>query len=263
MFFNNKTVWITGASSGIGEALAYAFSVQGANLILSARRVEELERVKQLCKEPQKAVVLAFDLEKENNWTQLAANAVGQFGSIDILVNNGGISQRASAIETKPEVLGRLFKINFFAQVELTRAVLPYMQKHGSGNIVVMSSIAGKFGFFLRSGYSATKHALHGYFESLMLEEEKNNISVHLICPGKINTSISYSAVTSDGSPHAKMDKSQEKGLSREDCARQILNAIKNNKREVLIGGKEVFAYKIRRFFPSLFWKVIRKQSPF
>lgn len=263
MFFNNKVVWITGASSGIGEALAYLFSAQGAKLIISARRVEELKRVKLGCKIPEKVFILPFDLEKENNWNELACIAKQQFGSIDILVNNGGISQRATAIETKPEVLLKIFKINFFAQVELTRAVLPYMQLQKSGNIVVMSSIAGKFGFFLRSGYSASKHALHGYFESLMLEEEKNNIKVHLICPGKINTSISLYALTADGTPHDKMDKSQEKGITANICAGKILAAIKNNKREVIIGGREVLAIKIRRFFPSLFWKIIRKQTPF
>jgi short-subunit dehydrogenase len=262
MFFNNKVVWITGASSGIGEALAMAFAREGAKLILSARRVEELERVKQRCPNPHNVFILSFDLEKDNNWNELAASAHQSFGRLDILVNNGGISQRAKAIDTNPEILHKLFAVNFFAQVALTRAVLPYMQQQQSGNIAVISSIAGKFGFYLRSGYAATKHALHGYFESLMLEEEQNKIKVHLICPGKVNTPISLNAVTGNGSVHAKMDISQQQGISPDSCAKQILQAIKKNKKEVLIGGKEIFAVTIKRYFPSLFWKIIKKQNP-
>jgi short-subunit dehydrogenase len=137
------------------------------------------------------------------------------------------------------------------------------MKKQGSGHIVVLSSIAGKFGFYLRSSYSAAKHALHGFFDSLRLEEEKNGLKVTVICPGKINTNMSLNALKGDGTRHAKMDRSQDQGMPAEVCAAQIISAIKKDKEEVLIGGKEILAATIKRFSPKLFGKIIRKQSPY
>ena len=177
------------------------------------------------------------------------------------MINNGGLSQRGTAFETSMEVERRIMEINYFGNIALAKAVLVYMRQQQSGQILIISSIAGKFGFFLRSAYSASKHALIGYYESLSLEEEINNISVTIACPGKINTSISMNALSADGSAHGVMDHNQDTGMSVEICVNQIIQAMKKNKREVMVGGKELLAVKIKRFFPSLFWSIIRKQK--
>ena len=262
--FKNKVIWITGASSGIGEALAVSFAAQGARLILSARREEELKRVGTQCKLPElDLMILPFDLHNTSKASALAAQVINKFGRIDILINNGGFSQRSEAINTPEEIERKLMEVNYFAAVNLSKAVLPYMKRQKSGHIVVVSSIAGKFGFFLRSSYSAAKHALHGYFESLRLENEKSGIRVLMVCPGKIQTAISQNAVIASGSRHDQMDPSHVNAMSAEECARQIVKGILKNKEEMLIGGKELLTVIIKRFLPKLFGRIIRKQSPY
>jgi dehydrogenase/reductase SDR family protein 7B len=187
---------------------------------------------------------------------------MNKFGRIDILINNGGQSQRSEAVNTDETEERKLFEINYFSAVNLSKAVLPYMLKQKGGHIVVVSSIAGKFGFYLRSSYSAAKHALHGYFESLRLETEKKGIKILMVCPGKVKTNISFNASTEQGA-HGKMDESHENAMSAEECAKQIIAAISNNSEEILVGGRELKAVTLRRFFPKLFGKIIRKQSPF
>ncbi|MFY9310484.1 MAG: SDR family oxidoreductase [Bacteroidia bacterium] len=260
--FQNKVVWITGASSGIGEALAKALAGEGAKLVLSSRRKDELERVQKSLKTAESNVfILPLDLADSSQTDELAQKVVAKFGQIDILINNGGISQRSLAKDTSLAIDRKVMEVNFFGTVALTKSVLPYMLKQQSGHIVVISSVVGKFGFYLRSAYSASKHALEGFFESLRIETHKDNLKVLIVCPGKIHTNISVNAVTGDGGAHNKMDESTEKGLSAEECARQILNGIKKNKEELLIGGAEVRAVYMKRFFPRLFSKLIRKQK--
>jgi len=262
-FFKDKVVWITGASSGIGEALALEFSKQGTRLVISARREDELKRVAALTKLPDlDLMVLPFDLKDTSKATSLTASVINKFGRIDILVNNGGMSQRAEMEKTSIEIDRDLMEVNYFSAVNLTRAVLPYMKRQKSGHVIVISSVAGKFGFYLRSGYSAAKHALHGFFDSFRLETEKDGIKTLIVCPGKIKTNISLNAVTDKGA-HGKMDPSHENAMSAEECATIILKAIQNNDEEILVGGKELFAVKIKRFFPKWFGRIIRKQSPF
>ncbi len=260
----NKVIWITGASSGIGEALVYECAKQHATIILSARRRSELERVAKAANlTTSNSLVLPFDLSDTSQAKELAQQVISTFGRIDILINNGGQSQRSEASETSTETERMLMEINYFSAVNLSKAVLPYMLKNGSGKIVVISSIAGKFGFYLRSSYSAAKHALHGYFESLRLEVEKKGLSVLLVCPGKVKTNVSLNAISSTGESHNKMDESHENAMSAGECAQHIIAGILNNKEEILIGGKELLAVKIKRFFPKLFGKIIRKQSPY
>ncbi|MBA3706224.1 MAG: SDR family oxidoreductase [Bacteroidetes bacterium] len=265
----DRIVWITGASSGIGEALAKEFAAQGAKLILSARRKEELERVKSTLQIGTEVLILPLDLSHTSTIDELTQQIISRFGRIDILVNNGGVSQRALTKDTSLEIERKIIEINFFGTVALTKSVLPYMLKQKSGHIIVMSSIAGKFGFYFRSAYSASKHALHGYFESLRMEIYKDNVSVLIVCPGKIRTDISINAITETGSKHNQMDKSLEDGLSPEECAKQILKGIEKKKEELfiggkkfLIGGKELRAVWMKRFFPKLFSRMIRKQTP-
>jgi len=262
-FFKDKVIWITGASSGIGEGLALELAKQGARLIISARREEELKRVAALTKLPElDLMILPFDLKDTSNASGLTANIINKFGRIDMLVNNGGMSQRAEMEKTSIEIDRELMEVNYFSAVNLTRAVLPYMKRQKGGHIIVISSVAGKFGFYLRSGYSAAKHALHGFFDSFRLETEKDGIKTLIVCPGKIKTNISLNAVTDKGA-HGKMDPSHENAMSSEECARIILKAIQNNEEEILVGGKELLAVKIKRFFPKWFGRIIRKQSPF
>ena len=260
--FKNKVVWITGATSGIGEALAKEFALQGAKIIISSRRIEELERVKNLLKLPEgDLLILPLDLEDLSNINILSQLVINKFGRLDILVNNGGISQRSLTKDTSIETDRKLMEVNFFGTVALTKSVLPYFLKQKGGHIVVVSSIVGKFGFHLRSAYAASKHALHGFFESLRMEIYNENVKVLIVCPGKIRTNISINAYTGDGSKHGKMDDSTNKGLSPEDCARKILKGIENNKEEILIGGNDIKAVFLKRFFPTLFSIIIRKQK--
>lgn len=259
MRFKNKNVWITGASSGIGEALAIAFAKEGAHVILSARREEELKRVAALCGEGN-TTILPLDLAATSGIEELTQTLLSKLGHIDVLVNNGGISQRELAVETPLEVDRKIMEVNFFGQIALTKSVLPGMLKRKSGHIVVISSIAGKFGFWYRSAYSASKHALQGFFEVLRLETEQEGIKVLIAVPGKIRTNISLHALKGDGSKHAVMDKSQEEGMSADECARIIIESMLANKEEVLIGGREIKAVWIKRHFPKLFGRIIRKQ---
>ncbi len=262
--FKDKVVWITGASAGIGEALALAFAKEEARLILSARRANELNRVaQQTGLPPLDILVLPFDLNDTSKATALAAQVINKFGRIDILINNGGNSQRSEAMQSSEALERQLMEVNYFSAVNISKAVLPYMKRQKSGHIVVLSSIAGKFGFYLRSSYSAAKHALHGYFESLRLETETLGISTLIVCPGKIKTNISINALTAQGETHNKMDASHEKAMLAETCATIILQSILQKKEEVLIGGKELLAVKLKRFFPKWFATVIRKQSPY
>lgn len=261
MSFKNKVVWITGASSGIGEAMAIQFAQEGAKLVLSARNTEKLEKLKESLPQAENHLVIGLDLEHSENFKELAVEVVDHFGRIDVLVNNGGLSQRSEVHETPIEVDRRIMEVNYFGNIALAKAVLPVFRAQKSGQFLVISSIAGKFGFFLRSAYSASKHALHGFYESLLLEEEKNGIFVTIACPGKINTQISTNALNSKGDKHGLMDHNQETGMSAKQCSKELLNALRAKKKEVLIGNKEIKAVTLKRFFPKLFWKVIKKQS--
>lgn len=255
----NKVVWITGASSGIGEALVYAYQNAGAKLIISSRNRDELYRVKMACKSHVNIHVLPIDLEQTATLEDKAADAIRIFGKIDLLINSGGISQRALALETELQTEQRLMNVNFWGTVILSKAVLPLMIKNGGGTVVCISSLVGKFGTGMRSAYAASKHALHGYFDSLRLETFDKNIQVTLICPGFIKTNVSLNALTAKGAPQGTMDDAQDNGMSPAECADKIIAAINAGKEEVYIGGKEVKGVLFKRFFPSLFSKYLRK----
>lgn len=258
---DNKVVWITGASSGIGAEMAKQCAKQGAKIVLSARNTIKLNAVKSSLQNAESHLVLALDLEQNKDFSHHVKQVIDHFGRIDLLVNNGGLSQRSEAHETPLEVDRKLMEVNYFGNIALTKAVLPIFQKQQSGGIIVISSIAGKFGFFLRSAYSASKHALQGFYEALRLEEEKNGINVLLVFPGKINTEISKHALNKDGGQHGLMDHNQETGMPVEECVQKLIQAYKKNKKEVLIGNKEILAVTVKRFFPRLFHKIIKNQS--
>jgi dehydrogenase/reductase SDR family protein 7B len=256
-----QVAWITGASSGIGEELCYQLDKKGYQLVLSARNENELQRVNSKLTDPSKHFILPMDLGDLQDVDQLVQQVMKRFGAIHYVFHCGGISQRATAAESSIEIDRKIMEVNYFGTVILTKAVLPIMQRQGFGHFVPVSSIAGKFGFYLRSAYSASKHALHGFFESLALEEASNNIHVTIVCPGKINTPISLRAINKDGDAHGVMDHNQATGMPVDVCVRQLLEAVAARKREVLIGNKEIKAVTLKRFLPGLFWKVIAKQS--
>lgn len=258
----SKVIWITGASSGIGEALTYALAKEGAYLILSARRKQELERVKGNCKGTNHANIhiLPVDLSKAETLQLNTQAAIQIFGRIDILINNGGISQRSLARETKLEVDRAIMEVDYFGTLALSKYLLPHFLKRKSGHYVVTSSVMGIIGTPYRSGYAAAKHALHGFFDSLRAEVWRENIYVTLICPGWVRTNVTLNAMTGDGSKLNEMDKTTDHGLSPDVCARGIVKAIQKKKEEVYIGGaKEVFGVYTKRFFPKLFSRIVRK----
>ena len=264
MNFKNKIVWITGASSGIGEALAVAFAHEGAKLVLSARRVEELERVKKQLNLPDDHVlILPMDVTDFANAPVAVQKVQEYFGRVDYCVHNAGISQRSYIQDTDFEVYRRLMDVNFFSTVALTKAILPLMKTQKSGHFVVISSVAGKVGTIMRSGYNASKHALHGFYDSLRAEVYDDNIQVTLVCPGYINTNISLNALNEKGKSYGKMDKAQATGIAAEVCAQRILQAVKNGKKEITIGGlTETLAVYLKRFWPNLLYNMVRKSVP-
>jgi len=262
MSLSNKVIWVTGASSGIGKALAIALSTKNVKLVLSSRNIEALESVKNLCKEPKNVHIIPLDLEDFNSLKEKANLAINAFGHVDILVNNGGVSQRSLAHETQIAVDKRIMDINYIGTVALTKAILPHFIANKKGHFVVTTSIVGKIGTPLRSSYAASKHALHGFFDSLRAENHKNNIVVSLICPGFINTNVSKNALTGNGTALGKMDVATGKGMSAERCATLIIKAIEKQKAEVYIAGaKEKMGVYVKRFFPKLFAVLIRKLS--
>ncbi|WP_442265197.1 SDR family oxidoreductase [Tenacibaculum sp. ZS6-P6] len=262
MTIKNKIVWLTGASSGIGKSLAILLSRQNTKLILSSRSESTLNEVKALCLFPENVKILPLDLEDYENLSEKVNTAKMFFGKIDILINNGGISQRSLAKDTGVLVDKRLMDINYLGTVALTKAILPHFIDENSGHFVVTTSIVGKIGTPLRSTYAATKHALHGFFDSLRAEVFNNNIKVTLICPGFVATDVSKNALTGDGSPQNTMDKATKNGIAPDRFAKLMLKAIEAEKEEVYIAGvKEKLGVYAKRFFPSLLSKMIRKLS--
>jgi short-subunit dehydrogenase len=257
--YKDKLVWITGASSGIGAALASAFAARDATLVLSARRLDRLEAVRQACAHPERHQVLRLDLAEAAAIPPAARTVLDQHGRVDVLVNNGGITQRSLAKDTLIEVDRRIMETNYFGAVALTKAVLPSMLERRSGEIVVVSSLIGHFSTPLRSAYAASKHALHGFFDALRAEVRADGVHVTLVCPGYIRTEISLHALTANGSPHATMDASQAAGLAPEKCAAQILAGLDRRKDEIIVGGRETRYLLVHRFFPALFRRAIRR----
>jgi dehydrogenase/reductase SDR family member 7B len=259
-YFKDKNVWITGASSGIGEALVYEFIKRGSHVIASSNEPAELERVKQSCGDLSGNVACApFDLSDTSEITRLVEEHLGKTGRIDFLLNIGGISQRATIEETPLWLDRKIMEINYFGTIALTKAVLPYMIKQKSGHVLATSSISGRFGFPLRSAYSASKQALHGFFETLHIENRKNNIRASVIIPGRVRTKISFHALNAEGKEHGRMDAGLAKGITPEKAATTIIRGIIKNKREILVGSGELTILFIRRYLPFVFFRIADK----
>ncbi|MCL2291110.1 MAG: SDR family oxidoreductase [Bacteroidetes bacterium] len=260
-YFENKAIWITGASSGIGEACAYELSKQRAKLILTALEEDILQQVKEKCLQcgAQGVYVLPANLAQLESLEHLAEKAWSCFGAIDLIFNNAGISQRATTIDTDLSVIKKIMDVNYFAPVILTKAILPKMIANGGGQLAVTTSISGKFGFPLRSAYCSSKHALYGFFETVAAEYFNNNIRVTIVCPGRVQTNISFYALEKDGKQHGKLDPGQAKGVTAQQVAKKIVRAFERKKPEVLVGKSELLMVYIKRFFPGLCRKITRK----
>jgi short-subunit dehydrogenase len=258
---SGKVIWITGASSGIGEALTYQLNKRGHKLIISARRAEILEQVKRNCSEPDKIAILPLDLSNFDNLSNIVQTAIQKHGKIDMLINNGGISQRSLIIDTKLEVFKKMIDVNYMGTISLTKSLLSEFINNQGGHFVTVTSLMGKFGSPYRSGYCGAKHALHGFFDVLRMEHEKDNIKVTLICPGFIQTDVAKNALTGDGSAQKKEDDATQNGMSVDVCAKKIIRAIEKNKFEAYIGGKETMGVYLKRFFPKLLHKVVLRSE--
>ena len=258
------SVWITGASSGIGAACARRYASEGAGLVLTSSSADRLEAVASECRAlgASSVTVLPYDLSNVDAVDVLVENAWAACGGIDVVMLNAGISQRTNVEDTSMDMVRKIMEINYFAPVAIAKALLPKMVARGGGKMAVTTSIAGRFGFPLRCGYSSSKFALYGFFETLQAEYHDAGIRVTIVCPGRVSTNISKYALDKGGKPHGVMDPGQANGMSADDAARIIVRAVAKEKREVLVGRKELLMVYIKRFFPGLCARLARKIKP-
>lgn len=259
MKLDDKVIWITGASSGIGRALAVALANRGSRLILTARRETLLKELRQQLGS-ERVAILSGDLAHPADLQRFSSRAIDVFGRVDILINNAGVSQRSTAAETTEAVVRRIMDVDFFAPVVLSRDLLASMRDLRESAIVVVTSVVGKFGTQQRSAYSAAKHALHGYFEALRLEEWKHNVQVTLIVAGFVRTEVSENALSGDGSAHGVMDPSQAAGATPERAADAIVRALERGRNEAYVGldARTRLALFLNAVWPSLLYRVLR-----
>ena len=263
MSWHNKTVWITGASSGIGRAAANRWTELGARIILSSRKEEALQEVANQWTEEQRSqsFILPLDLSQAEQLPGKVAAALRWAGAIDVMVHCGGISQRSTVLETDLSVDRRVMEVDYFGTLALTKALLPHFVERQAGQFVVVTSLMGLFSSPLRSGYCGAKHALHGFFESLRAEHHDDGIGVTMVCPGFIHTNISMNAVVGDGSQQGTMDAKTGAGLTPEACAARMVSAVERRKPQVLIGRFEIVGAYLKRFAPGLMRRIVRKAA--
>lgn len=256
--FQDKVVWITGASSGIGEQLSYIFDKVGAHLILTARSVEGLEHVKQhLDSRKDTVFILPADLTLLDQLPQLADRAISRFGHIDYLILNAGVAMRDFALKTKLEVDRMIMDLNYFSTIALTKLVLPQMLLRGSGHIVVTSSMSSKYGVPRSAAYAASKHALHGFFNSLRTEIDTRIVPITIVIPGIISTEITAHAMRGDGSLYRKLERTNSEGYPPYKAAFDYIKAIADRKEEAFVGGPEGITLVINRIAPRFMNNII------
>lgn len=253
-----KTVWITGASSGLGEALAHRFARLGARLLLSARRVDKLHDVAR-ASGARDVEVLPLDLAEFASLPDKVEQALTRFGRIDVMVHNAGVGQRALVTESTFEVDRQLMDVNFLGPLALTKAVLPSMLAGGGGHFVVISSVLGLMSLKRRAGYCASKHALHGYFNALRAELESRGVGVLMVCPGHIDSEFSQQALGADGSRHGVDEAGSRAGLSPDDCAEQTVRALLRGQAEIYPAKWEAAGVYLNRLSPALMRQVIAR----
>lgn len=262
-FFKNKTVLITGASTGIGLGIAQELLGNVSTLIITSRNKESLNHLISQAN-VHKTACFAYNLNLENQIevNEFTEQIIKNHSNIDILILNAGISQRSTFKETNIEVIRKIMEVNYFGNAIITQNLLPLLIKNKQSNIVIISSIVGKFGFYLRSAYSSSKHAILGLFETIRLENEKDGVNVNIIFPGIIKTDISKNALNGDGSTYSQKSVAHDEGMDVKLCSEKILKAIIKNKKETYIGRKEILLVYFKRFFPFLFYQLVKKQNP-
>jgi dehydrogenase/reductase SDR family protein 7 len=260
--FNAKTVWITGASSGIGEALALNFAGRGARVVLSARREQELQRVRDRCVQggaPEgNLLILPLDVVDYDAMPGALAAVVDSYGGVDMLINNAGISQRAFCLETDMSVYRRLLEVDVLGQIALTKQVLPQMVKQGAGHIVVTSSVAGKVGVPLRTGYCAAKHAVMGFFDALRTEVAHLGIRVTTVVPGFIATQVAANALKGDGQATGANEEDIAGGMDPARCAEVVVAGLARGDDEIAVGeGQEMDLLELKRAEPTQAFRLL------
>ena len=257
--FTNKTIWITGASGGIGKELAIQMANAGAKIILTARSIDKLNAVKDSLN-GEGHLVYPMDLLQSDTIANAVNEVLSKVEKVDVLVNNAGISQRSLAKDTAMEVDRKIMELDYFSIVALTKSLLPHMIENQQGLIISISSIAGKMGTPMRTAYCAAKHALIGFMDALRAEVHADNIKVMVVTPGSVQTDISMNALEGDGKKHNVTDPLIANGFTVEECVRRIIKGIKNETPELLIAkGKEKLAVYVRRFYPTLLFKMMTK----
>ncbi len=256
-----KVYWITGASSGIGYALAKEFGLSGNRVVISGRNHHQLSILRESLPNPTNVKIVLFDQSTTENCEKAALEAWQAFGKIDVVVLNAGISQRSLVRDTVFSVFKDLMNVNYFGNVAICLKLFPLLVKQNGGHIVVISSLLGKFGTPFRSGYSASKHALHGFFDSLRAEcmAEKLPIDVTLICPGFVDTNISMNALTRDGNLTGEKELLTSSGMKPTEFSKKAIKVIERKEHEAVIGGREVLGVWLKRFFPGSFNKLIAR----
>lgn len=259
---DKKVVWITGASSGLGEALAKACAKQGAQVILTARRFEVLEQVRANLFQPERHISFAMDVTDEAQVQHTYAQVLEKFGRIDWLINNAGLSQRALISDTSMHTERAIMEIDYFSQVFLTKTVLPTLLKQQSGRVVFISSVAGLLGTQYRASYSAAKAAIHLWANSLRAEVAEQGVQVSVVFPGFVQTNVSFNALNGAGQAQGHQDEAIANGLSADDFAAQVLKALMHGKEYIVVAGaKEKLGVMLSRLSPKALYKVIRKST--
>lgn len=269
MDFNNKTVVITGASSGIGRALAFEFASRGSYVVLGARHEAELQQiVTEISNNGGKAAYAVTDVTRSEDCKALIDRAIEVSGRIDVLICNAGISMRALLDDVDLDVLHRLMNVNFWGTVYCTKYALPYIQQ-SKGTIVGVSSVAGLHGLPGRTGYSASKFAMTGFLGTVRVENLKKGVHVMIACPGFTATNVRFSALTKDGSEQGKTPREEGKMMSAEEVARRIARGISRHKRLLLMEYEGRLTNFIGKFsqglLDKLFYMVMAREpdSPF
>ena len=257
-----KVIWITGDSSGIGKEMALQYAEkENIALILSSRREKELEAVKNACSSTADIAILPMDLEKVEEAENTVSMALTFFGYIDVLINNGGVSQRSLILETDYSVFERLMKINYLGTVALSRALLPHFVSQKKGQFAVVTSVMGKYGSPYRSGYCGAKHALHGFFDVMRMEHQKDGIAVTLICPGFVQTQVTVNALTGNGAQLGKDDPATANGLALKPFVKKAIRAIEQRKWEVAFGRKEKLGVYLKRISNTLLHAIVLRSQ--
>ena len=262
MDLHNKIVWITGASSGIGKALAQAYAKRGATVVLSARRKVQLEAVKAELTNASQHIVVPMDVTDEKQVNTAIAQVMSQCKRIDVLINNAGLSQRALIAETSMDTERRIMEVDYFSQVYLTKQVLPHLIAQKSAQIAFVSSIAGLLGTQYRASYSAAKAAIHMWANSLRAEVAKDGIDVAVIFPGFVKTDVSINALNGKGEAQGFDNEATANGLEVDDFAEQVIDALTKQQEYIVVGGfKEKLGVAVSRVSPKILYKMIRRMK--